>query len=165
MGTVTNTEYEKALENIDYQKIMHSASAKYMTYIEELELENCRLIGLWRALEDFDPERQVKFTSYLYDRVKYECKKTITKNKKTEIVHSGLIANAIDKNNYQESVDIVDGIENSLGPELQNLVEKKYFQGMTYEDIADSEDYSHETVRRRVNKAINILRNTFKNDF
>jgi len=57
----------------------------------------------------------------------------------------------------------IQALMESLGPELRLLVELKVFQEMTFEDIAELQDVSANTVKTRFYSAMKKLRNKLEN--
>ena len=53
MEECKNLEYEKALENEDYAKILNSVCKKYRFRMDKEDLHRCKLIALWDAIKKF----------------------------------------------------------------------------------------------------------------
>ena len=77
MENINDKELLEALSDINNVRIMNKVCSKYRQTIPYDELERCKLISLWQALKAFDPEGGRKFTSFLYNRIDWECKKQI----------------------------------------------------------------------------------------
>ena len=77
MDNITNKVLLEALSDINNIRIMNKVCSKYRNTIPYDELERCKLVSLWQALLAYDPEGGRKFTSFLYNRIDWECKKQI----------------------------------------------------------------------------------------
>ena len=92
---ITNEEFNKALRNEDYIRIINAASKKYASFISPDDMLECRMNALWQSLQNFDASFGVKFTSFLYSRVVWECKKKINVVNKPSMTidrYTGVIA-------------------------------------------------------------------------
>lgn len=154
MNQVTDAEYEEAQENINYKKIMHAASGRFKKIIPPNELKRCKLMGLWEALRRFDPSYNRKFTSYLYDQVKYQCLKYISMNSRWT---AECISNQYDFEAPSENKDL-KMVLTMLTPEEQELINQRFIMRMTLKEIGEANGYSHEIARRRINDIIKILK-------
>ena len=55
--TIGDTEFNEALRDRNNINIMNKVCSKYFTIIPYDELERCKLISLWSALQKYDPEK------------------------------------------------------------------------------------------------------------
>ena len=74
---IGNKEFDEASKDRNNINILNKACSRYVKSIPADELERCKLIALWEALKAFDPEKGGKFTSFLYKRADWECKKQL----------------------------------------------------------------------------------------
>ncbi|NBP15385.1 hypothetical protein EBU95_13455 [bacterium] len=74
---VANIDFEKAIKNKDYVKIMNKASQRFRNQLDADIINSCQLTALWKALQAFDSSKNVKFTTFLYKGVFIECMKEI----------------------------------------------------------------------------------------
>lgn len=121
---ITNEEYELALGNKDNLRIMWRVTSRYK--LDRDEAHCCRLDGLWKALATYNGTR--KFTSHLYDCVKYKCLHMLKKKKKQKwnYLH-------YDPSRMDVSYEMEDYIEQLEEPEM---FKDRFLNGMTIEDIA-----------------------------
>ena len=153
MEECKNLEYEKALENEDYAKILNSVCKKYRFRMDKEDLHRCKLIALWDAIKKFNPDKGVKFTSFLYNCITWECRRQVTQNNKRKTVP--LINEKQQQiSSHYELTDLI----NSLPKEYSKVLIQKFFHGYTITEIAKQNNYSRETARIRVNNAIDKLR-------
>ncbi len=166
-NTITESEFEDALENIDNIRIINSACKKYRNIIPTEDLQRCKLISLWEAMKAFDPNGGKKFTSFLYTRVDWECKKQVADIIKHKTRHTQVndeifpIIGKIDGKVFNE-IDIKDTIK-LLPDEFQKVIHQRFFEKLTMEEIARSNNYSRETARRHIINALKKLRECLPN--
>lgn len=157
---ISNNEFEVAYDNIDNQKIMRAACKKYKMFLDSDVLHGCRLNGLWKCLiyhKSHDTE--VKFTTSLYNYVKWECQKEIEKKIKNRQTAS-LDVNSciISGREPDERMGHVTECMRKLPADEQNLIKHRYIDGMTLQEIGVVYNISKETVRHRINKAVKKLK-------
>jgi RNA polymerase sigma factor (sigma-70 family) len=144
---VNDKEYEDALNNHDNQMIMHSASVSFVRILDEDEIYRCKLIALWEALQAWKPDRGSKFTAFLYQRVKWECLKSIQNQKQ----YRDIQLDNIDQEVLPETS--IDELLEILPEDLKGVVKKRYLYNMTLREIGDEYGYSYETARKKLKKA------------
>ena len=149
---ISNEEFEKALNNAHNKSIMECAASNFYSSLHSDEIYRCKLVALWETLQSWRPNGK-KFTSFLYQKVRWECLKIIYKQKKDK--KCVLMAN-IEKG-YEKNENINEMVE-CLSPELRELVEKRFVQKMTLTEIASQHKMCPETVRKRILHATDILR-------
>jgi|TARA_R110000787_G_scaffold60498_2_gene137242 RNA polymerase sigma factor (sigma-70 family) len=140
-----NKSIDEAVQCIDYKKIMDKVCSKYNRFVDPDDLSSMRLVTLWECLKKFDPERKVKFTSYLYQQLTFAIKNHL-KKKKREFTNIPFDICGPEQENV--SVVLMDFPE-----EYCTLLEQKHISRMTMNEIGKENGYSRETARRRVNKA------------
>jgi RNA polymerase sigma factor (sigma-70 family) len=155
MNKVKNKEFEEALKNEDNIKIINHVCKKYLNRIQSEDLHRCKLIALWDAIRNFDPERNVKFTSFLYNCIDWECKRQLSDYKKSRRVSTNLsIDGDSEDSNVYETLDWID----SLPEKLAVAVKQKFVYGYTVQEIAEKNNYSRETARQYVQKGVEKLK-------
>ena len=152
MDNITNKVLLEALSDINNIRIMNKVCSKYRNTIPYDELERCKLVSLWQALLAYDPEGGRKFTSFLYNRIDWECKKHVFCEEVSKE----------DSHCYQDSFEIQE-VLNKLDPKYQRAVSQRFFKKMTMQEIADSNGYSRETARRYVKKGLDEVRKCLSN--
>ena len=147
-----NKNIDEAVKNIDYKRIMDKVCSKYSRYVDEDDLSSIRLHTLWQCLNKFDPERKVKFTTYLYQQLTFAIKNHLKKQRReyTNIPFSV---------GQRQDVDI-DIAFLDMPREMAKLIEQKYVSRMTMNEIGEANGYSRETARRRLKKAVEYYKNT-----
>tara|TARA_R110002051_G_scaffold319489_1_gene403624 strand:- start:136 stop:654 length:519 start_codon:yes stop_codon:yes gene_type:complete len=169
VNTVTDKDFKEALENLDNIRIINSVCSRYTNIIPTDELHRCKLISLWEALKAFDPEGGKKFTSFLYTRVDWECKKEVSNIIKHNSRHAQVndeilpVLGKIESDTKSSGeVDIKDTI-NTLPDHFQKVLYQRFFERLTMEEIANNNNYSRETARRHIINALKKLEECLPN--
>lgn len=144
-----NLKIENALNDKDIVNIMNKASKTFMSQLDEDVIYSCKLYALWRSLVNFDPSRNIKFTTYLYNAVKFECLKIAKKNKK-HVTNRRMIHNNMKSKNSTDvlMIDLFD--EANTDQEREYLVEKMNYTSNG--KIAEKHGVTRETLRKRYKK-------------
>jgi DNA-directed RNA polymerase specialized sigma subunit len=143
-----DTKIEKALQNKDITNIMHKASKRFIHQLDKDTIYTCQINALWKAFVNFKPEKNTKFTTYLFNGVFIECLKEIKfKNKSNRCKHK-LHDNIAEHNDRYLMVDILDEITNEEDRQL--LLDK--ISNMTIQEMANKRNISRETVRKKLKK-------------
>jgi DNA-directed RNA polymerase specialized sigma24 family protein len=150
---VSNIEYEEALNTIDYIRIMDAAASRFKNILDQDEIHRCKLIALWDALRTWRPTGR-KFTSFLYIKVRWECMRSINQQRE-DTLYSLYEYDPPDCDSCPDMSDILD----VLTPDLRDMVKKRYLESMTLREISEYYGLCHETIRRRLKQAIEILQN------
>lgn len=152
---IDNDKYIEYWNSIDNQKIMDRASLKFKGLIQEDELESCKMFALWNSMKLFDVNGGMKFTSFLYNSVVQECRHCLVSYNKYHQSIESLTNRKHDKQyNFEELRDAVD----ALPSDLSVLIEQKFLMNMTLHEIAINHGCCHETIRRKIRKALCYLK-------
>ncbi len=158
MNEVRNEEFEEALANEDNIKILNHVCKRYTNQISPEDLYTCKLIALWEAIRNFNPEKKVKFTSFLYNWIGWECKRQISRYQKDRRLSTNRY---FDKNstdpNRCEFLDFID----SLPKKLATVLKQRYLYGYTVQEIAERNHYSRETARQYIKKGVQKLKSRY----
>lgn len=149
---ITNTDYNTALINIDNLKIMQNACKKYRGILDTDDIKSCKMIGLWKALGEFDEKYGIKFTTFLYNVVRNECRKRLRQTNKKVRYHT-LKSNTSIKSKIQ-----VEDILTDLQYPISEIMRLRYIDSMSIKDISNQLGMNKNSVRRNIKKAINKIR-------
>lgn len=156
---LASLEYGDAWSNEEIQKIIHSASRKYSAYVDVDDLQSLQMETLWKCLKKYDSTSNMSFTTYLYTQIVYTILNVLHKNRKRPShVSIELFGYSRFSPGYQEKIDI-DNIMFDLNDTDRNIIHQRFFENMTFEEIAKLNHVSKETARRKVK---NILKKTRK---
>lgn len=150
---VNNEDFNTLFEK--HRGIIYNASKTFIKYMTEEELLSCQLIGLMDAINNFD-KNKAKLTTYIGTKVYYECLNFYRKEKKKDI--NQLCQTPEDKSfPITKRIELLDSID-SLEDKYSDVLKKRFFEKMTLQEIADSNNYSHETARKNIKKALFLLK-------
>jgi DNA-directed RNA polymerase specialized sigma24 family protein len=148
-----NTKIELAMKNKDIVNIMNKASRRFANQLDKDIIYSCQLNALWKSFLHFKPEKNTKFTTYLYNGVFIECLKEIKFLGKHSKFSQKLHDNIVRKSDPYFMIDIMD--------ELKTDEDKKLFMyklsNMTIEEIAKKINSNRETTRKKIKKLITNL--------
>ena len=154
---ISNEEFNEAFKNKDNLRIMNSVCARYRKSISYEEIERCKMISLWEALRAFDPNGGKKFTSFLYTRIDWECKRQISAMQRRKKVNTLEFKESLYVLLGDNSLEIQD-IINKLSPKFKKVIQQRFFYRMTMEEIAKENNYSRETARRYILQALEKIK-------
>lgn len=143
-----DVKIEKALQNKDITNIMHKASRRFKNQLDKDTIHTCQLNALWKAFVNFKPEKNTKFTTYLFNGVFIECLKELKFINKSNKCKHKLHDNIAQNNERYLMIDILDEIKNDEDRQL--LMDK--ISNMTIQEMADKRNVSRETVRKKLKK-------------
>ena len=168
MGKVTDEELQKALKNEDNINVMNKICMKYTGIIPYEELERCKLISVWQAVERYDPSKgNCKFTSFLCNRLFWECQKQLYEIKKSRKIPksdaaSCLIAEICGYETQFDAIEIAEALE-GLDKESKDIIFKRFYESKTTKEIGKENGYGRETARRRILSALEKLKQCLQN--
>ena len=154
---VSDSEFNEALKNKDNARIMNSVCSRYRKSIPYEEIERCKMISLWEALRAFDPNGGKKFTSFLYTRTDWECKRQISAMNRSRRIPTLEFKESLYVSLGDSSIEIEDIID-KLSPKFKKVIEQRFFYRMTMEEIAKENNYSRETARRYIIQALEKIK-------
>lgn len=145
MKTISEEEYNNALNNPDYISIMNQATYTYQHLLSKDVLSRCILLGLFHFLRKYNPKRSQPST-FLTKCVQWECMNMLSCPRPTCELYD--IAEPDD--HHQE----VDEYLSCLDEYNKQLVIDYYINNYTYREIAKRHGCSHESIRKKIKKAI-----------
>jgi len=160
--TVTDHEFQTALDSIDNQNIIHSVCGRFTGRLSPDELKQCGLDGLWYALQSHDPTYRRKFTTSLHQFVEWECQNAMTAKYGDNIPAESLQRNMITiENSPLEAIETADEVEaylSHLKPKHAAMLKDRYMYGFTLRELADKYGYTPQGIQYLVEKSLNRLR-------
>lgn len=166
-----NVDFELARNCEENKEVMRIASQRFK--IPPEDKNQCKMLGLWDAVELFEPSRGVPFKLFLSLRVKFRCLKWCHENYDQIIQYVNLDINTISKFEYNHQNNkhfyeklnnksikkaniskIIDDILLSVSNEEKILLEKRFLYNKTLDEIGKEEGVSYETIRKRINSIL-----------
>jgi len=131
----------------EYSAMFKSINKKiWSKLISKDDIHTCILNATYKALKDFNKDRGVKFSSYLYQCYIWELKNLIITESKYYNKHKNLTNKKYSYNFDTEINDIL--IDNEIDCDL---FYDKIYKNMTYTEIGKKYGVSRETARKRFN--------------
>lgn len=150
------TTLEEAWKNKNYRKILNAAS-KYQTLLDDEELESLQMITLWKAMQKYDKKHKTKFTSYLYDQMRFAILTLYKKFKKNNL-NFFYTDNLISYDHSFESSKAHIELQADLSEDEYELVKMKFIDKMNYREIGEKLHTGPKTVKKTIDKIVNKLR-------
>lgn len=149
-----DSKMENALKDKNIVKIMNKSSQRFRNQLDSDTIYTCQINALWKCFLNFKPEKNVKFTTYLFNGVFIECLKEIKfKNKHDRFTTGKLHNNITKKNTTQLLIDILDEAQSE---EEKSLLIDKY-NNLTIKEMAEKRNSNRETVRKKLKKIMNRI--------
>ena len=148
---------EDAMNDEDFQRVMHKASLSFSAQLSSDEIKTCHLNALWKAFEHYRPGRGAAFFTYLHKGVVIECLRELKFNNKFQ-EHQKIHPNIPENKDYHFSLELKE--EMSLIPNKELV--KDRLDGMSIKEIAEKYGYNRETARRKIKKSMARLANKMK---
>ena len=79
---ISNSDFERALNDKNNVLIMEKAILPFRSSLTHDEMIECKLISLWEAMKSWKREKRGKFTTFLYQKVRWQCIKIVQGNNK-----------------------------------------------------------------------------------
>ena len=168
MKKATNEELQEALKNRDNINVMNKICRKYRDIIPYEELERCKLISVWQAVEHYDPTKgNCKFTSFLCNRLFWECQKQLYEINKAKRIPksdgaSALIGEISEHYDKVEKIEVLELLD-KLDEESRDILFKRFYESKTAKEIGHDNGYGRETARRRIIGALEKLKRCLEN--
>lgn len=159
--TISNERYNKEWASEENRKILNKACFKYRGIIPDDDIQSCQMVALWRALESFDSLAGKKFTTYLYDGVVQCCRSWLeeyNRNKRIPIE-----SNFISIIPEDDTPDIDEWLE-CLEESDKTLLKQRFIMKMTLKEIAQLNTCTPEAIRKRIKKAIRLVKENFSEE-
>lgn len=142
-----NNEFSKELAKQKNKMAMSAAARSFSSCLAPDELEQCKLLGLWKTVNNFDRKFGNRFTSLLYTNVRFECINQIKRNKpRAQSLFDESIEEPVKEYHFHE---LVDGLSDTN----KELLYQKYIQCYTLQEMAHRNKCSISCVRRKVKAA------------
>lgn len=121
---------------------------------------------IYKSALSYDPDKKSKFSTWLYNQVRYQCLNCINDNKVYLKVEDNVLNSLVEKNNHNKSnTNICDYITNIINhfsdKRIKDIFTLRYSNArkkMSWSKIAKSLDVSTQTAINLHNKAIEKLK-------
>lgn len=162
---ITDEQFERALLDQDNRRIISSVTGRYDNILSPDSRKECGLIALWKTIQKHRPGMGRKFTTSLYQFLKWECDREVRKIIRPQLrpVHfEDFPSNEqIERTTLSEDLQhLVKSLEN-LPDKHKKLLKAYYFDNQRLADISREEGCSVETIRLRLKRSRELLKGTY----
>ena len=158
MQKTLNDKIENALNDKNIVKIMNKASNRFSNSLDKDSIYTCQINALWKSFVNFNPNKDTKFTTYLYRGVFIECLKEVKFLNKSKACNGKLHENLYRHgDNANLIIDVLDEIKSDCDREI--IIDR--ISKMTINEIAQKRGVSRETIRKKIKKITDTFRNKF----
>jgi RNA polymerase sigma factor (sigma-70 family) len=153
---ISDEVFEKAINNPDNANIIQSVCNQYRDSLSEDILESCGFQGLLDCLEKHDDKFDRKFTTSLFEFVRWRC---LNKIREQPPAKTGTPTNDIPSNELPV-LDrlIIHEYLQKLTKKQRTVIEGKYFEGKSLTEIATELVCSVQNVHQIKGRALERLR-------
>lgn len=148
---------------VKYRYIVEMVLNKLRIYANRDEYYQVGLIGLWQALEKFDPAIGA-LEPYLYLQVRYQIMNELRRKyhqMEKEVQSEELfLFLSTDEGGHAVQTDILALLE-ELHDEERQLIEYSYFYGYRVKELAEIFGVAEVTIKKRKKRVLNKLRSIF----
>lgn len=144
-----NKTIEECLNDTSIKSIIRTVEGRYKSSIDPDDLSSVSYETLWRCIDKFDPSRNAKFTSYLFQQLNYAFKNQLKRDARNKCYATDNIERSTNEEVRLEVMDLI----NSMPDDLGTVLRQRFIDNMTIQEIGNANGYSRETARRRIKKA------------
>lgn len=154
------------LDDEDTIKICKKATKKFNGFLSQEEIDSCVMLALWRSVRNFDPELGLKFTSYLWNGVVFECKYCMKFNRAPSRKYVGVTFNSELMTKTLRSREDRAARSDSDSKELReeimtcedpDLLFDRYFNNMSVSELAKQRGVARREINKKLEKMLNYL--------
>ena len=140
---------------------------KAYTYVPKFEMDELiqnKDTNIYKYVLDYNPMRNTKLSTYISQRIKWECMSKVNAYKEPISIEDDLVKNYASESSipvFRENKTIISNALCSIGNnKLTKIVELRYFSDdvMSWHEIGDKMDMSHEGCRKIFNDNIEKLK-------
>lgn len=143
----------------DLERVAYKAARSFSGRLSKDEIETCILSAFWKSLERYKKDKNCKFTTYFYKGVLMEC---LTQNKfNFNKTSSRSIHDNIPHSNNRgiDTIDMLDNINTYCDD--PSIIYDRFYKNMSINEIATNLGVCNETIRIKIKKNLNKLKQNF----
>ena len=152
---ISNEEFNTALKNENYVNILNKAGSRFESLIDKEELNQIKMLALWKALSSYSKNRGMKDTTYIYKYVFWDCSKFLRNNKDNQsfIPKSEKI---VDSSREAEKIELND-ILSTISDRERDIIEKYFLHGLSQKEIGKNYNYTEYKVSKEISSILTKL--------
>jgi len=149
---ITDTEFNNARQQ--YLPTMRNLARCYTHVLSPESLTAACDTALWRCLQSYDESFGQSFTSSLYRFIYWECTRTI---KEEKCSNTPIIGDVEGEHESMAINMILDDYLSLLSNRDRRIVEARFFESCTFDEIAQREGYSKQGIKDIVDRSISVM--------
>lgn len=149
--------YEHYVNDVEIMKVAQNAASSFRNVLSPDEIKSCILNAILRAVKKYDKRNKTKFTSYLHNGVVFEC---LSQRKFNKNENNQLHINIEDQRDEFSDLDTRELIESVCDD--PTLVIDRFYGNMTIKELAEKRSVCGETIRIRLNKNLEKIKQALK---
>jgi len=149
--TVTDADFDRYYSDVNNRNIIFSVCSRFSNTLSTDILESCGMVGLWKCIKSHDSSYNRKFTSSLYTFVKWECLRELNNHKRQSFFIQ--TSDPVEAGFEEKSDEILEYVE-MLPLEQQVVIQLKFYENCTLDEIGTKRGYTKEAARQYVNKGV-----------
>ena len=160
---VSDLEFEHAWANPEYQAVIKKVIG-YFNGLPTHVRAMCAMTGLWSALREHQAGYSTKFTTSVWNHVKWAClteaKRIRRKKEKEEKIRRSLPVYAVQhKSNWTEDdTEHLKQRMHLLPEKYQDVLNMKYIQGLTIKEMSEITGFSVGKLHSTIKKGLSTLK-------
>lgn len=149
---ISDQEFEAARRQ--HLQLIQNVARVYATSLSPEELQAAGDMALWRCLQSHNPKYGSKFTTSLYRFIHWECIRAIKERRANETTLVGDVEGTTDNQAIQM---ILEDYLNLLDERDRRIVEARFLESCTFEEIANREGYSKQGIKHIVERSLSVM--------
>ena len=145
----------------EIKKKTNALRRKYRKAIPDLELSSCINDGIMLANANYNKDKSngKTFEQYVYERINWQCLRWLKKERKAKFIP----AKSESRHDSQILVisDSFNEMIEGLTDEDKEILRLRFVEQLNLTEIGNIYGFSHETARKKINKALLILRKDY----
>lgn len=150
---ISNEEFNEA-RTPRIQELIQNVSRTYSQSLSPATLQAAGDMALWRCLQNHDPKYGSRFTTSLYRFVHWECLRSIGEQKAPDTTLIGDIEGSNESIAIQMILDDYLGL---LKTRDRRIIEARFFESCTFEEIAQREGFSKQGIKDIVDRSVSTM--------
>lgn len=150
---LNNEEFTKILNNQNNIKIAKSV-AKLFTILDKDDVDSEIMVCLWKTASNFDPNRNVKFTTYFREILFWKLMQLTRKKLKEKkmFINKTLECGKVNDTTFYD-------VLSDIPKKYSKVLVQKYLEKKSLKEIGQENGYSYEYARVQIKQAIEYIRN------
>jgi DNA-directed RNA polymerase specialized sigma24 family protein len=150
--TISNQEFDAA--RTEYKEYIDNVSRGYASSLSPEALQAAGDMALWRCLQAYDARYGQTIRSSLYRFIHWECLRTIREQKLTSM---SLLGDVESSGKCVDTQMMLEDYLSMLPDRERRIVEARFLENRTFDDIARRESLSKQGIKDIVDKSISVM--------